>query len=307
MILTVTLNPALDVTYRVDAVVPGTTHRVREVEICPGGKGVNVARVLGALGARARATGLIGGSTGQQIVAALTDSDVQASFVPIAAESRRTVVVVDSTAATGFWEAGPTVSDAEWRAFRSTYTDLLSASSVVVLSGSLPPGVPDDAYAQLTTMARAAGAKVVVDADGVALQAAVRAGPEVVKPNRTELSLATGHDVSNPYDAVKAARLLRRCLNTAVVATLDADGMVASTVDGEWRAKLPERVVGNPTGAGDACAAALALGLLQARPWAELIVDAVAYSAAAAATTTAGTIDPDRARGLRASVVVEEI
>src|SRR5262245_15360162 len=135
MILTVTLNPALDVTYTVDAVVPGATHRVRESRVSPGGKGVNVSRVLSALGISVRATGFIGGPTGDQIVGALADSKVEAEFFPIAAESRRTVVVVDPATATGFWETGPAVTDAEWRAFLRGYVPLVTGVRVVVLAG----------------------------------------------------------------------------------------------------------------------------------------------------------------------------
>jgi tagatose 6-phosphate kinase len=307
MILTVTLNPALDVTYGVGALIPGSTHRIRDVGVRAGGKGINVARVLAGFALPVRATGFLGGVTSDQITALLGQSTVEVCFVPIAAETRRTVVVSDGVAATGFWEPGPAVSAGEWRAFVAGYPGLLDGVEVVVLAGSLPPGVPDDAYAGLTTTARSAGARVILDTAGPALRAGLRAGPEVVKPNRGELEEVTGQAAPTPRQALGAARLLRNDTGTAVVATLGGDGLIASTMDGDWRAALPAALPGNPTGAGDACVAALAAGLLRARPWSELLADAVAWSAAAATAPTAGTVDPGCAHRLRPSVVVAAI
>jgi tagatose 6-phosphate kinase len=308
LILTVTLNPALDVTYTVDApVVAGTTHRVREVAVRAGGKGLNVARVLTALDAPVLATGLLGGGTGEQIAALLAAAGVAASFVRIAAESRRTVAVTDGAGATGFWEPGPHVSAAEWESFLAHYRESLTGAATVVLCGSLPREVADDAYAVLISIAHESGVDTVLDTDGPALRAGLVADPRVVKPNAAELAAATGFPVSNMADAQAAARALRAGGTTAVVASLGSAGLVASTVDGDWRASLPAPLNGNPTGAGDACVAALAAGRLNPLPWPELLADAVACSAAAVASPVAGAVDPDRVRRLRPHVVVEEI
>jgi tagatose 6-phosphate kinase len=304
MIMTVTLNPALDVTYTVDALVPGQEHRVDRVHARAGGKGINVARILTDLGRPVRATGLIGGSTGERIAAELSRSTVDSQFVTVDGESRRTVVVVDGQGATGLWEPGPTVSAAEWTAFRRRFDQLLAGVSVVVLAGSLPPGVPDDAYAELTEVAHGAGARVVLDADGRALAGGLRAGPDVVKPNRTELAAVTGQPVASAAEALTAARHLRRGGSTAVVATLGADGMVVSTVEGDWRASAGAAVPGNPTGAGDACVAALAHGLQHNQAWPDRLADAVAVSAAAARAPVAGTVDLAEIRRWRGAVVV---
>jgi tagatose 6-phosphate kinase len=307
MILTVTLNPALDVTYTVDAVVPGTTHRVRDVAVRAGGKGLNVARVLRALGVPVFATGLLGGDNGKRIAALVATGSVRASFVPVAGESRRTVVVTDGAEATGFWEPGPQISAAEWRAFLTHYRQCLTRASVVVLAGSLPPGIAHDSYAVLISFARESGIEVVLDADGPALCSGLIADPTMVKPNATELAAATGHPVASAAEAGSAARALRAGRRTAVVASLGAAGLVASTVDGEWRAMLPAPLTGNSTGAGDACVAALGAGLLSRRRWPDLLADAVACSAAAVVAPTAGAVDPEFMRRLRPSVVVEEV
>jgi tagatose 6-phosphate kinase len=307
MILTVTLNPALDLTYAVDRVELGRVHRVRDVAARAGGKGLNVARLLRARGAAVHATGLLGGHTGAQLARLLTEEGVAHSFVTVAGESRRTVVVTDGTDATGFWEPGPAVTDEEWRAFLDVFRAFVRDAAVVVLSGSLPPGLADDAYAALVAIAATSGARCVLDTDGSALRAGCAAGPTVVKPNAAELTAATGLHVEDAAQALAAARSLRGDTPTVVVASLGPDGLVAATPTGDWRAYLPEPLTGNATGAGDACVAVLAAGLANGATvaWPGLIADAVAWSAAAVHAPTAGVVDPHRADRLRQSVVVE--
>lgn len=315
MILTVTLNAALDVTYRVDQLRPHETHRVRAVGSRPGGKGVNVAAVLRALNESAIATGLVGGPTGRQIRIGLAAAGIPDAFVRIGAESRRTLVVADDRDATGFWEPGPTVRPEEWVEFLRRYRGLAKAARVVVLAGSLPAGVPADAYGQLVEIAREFDTLSIVDAEGPALLAALRAGPDVIKPNAHELSLLNtglpdrpagrgpGRDGVGNRGAgggpggpggtpgghpVAAAR---RCGARAVVASLGADGIVATTPDGDWRVPVPERLTGNPTGAGDAVVAALAHGLAYRLGWPETLVNAVALAGAAVLAPVAGAVD----------------
>lgn len=292
MILAVTLNPALDITYRVDALRAHTSHRVTEVAERPGGKGLNVARVLAQLGEPVTATGLLGGATGARI-AALLDG-VEHAFLHVAGETRRTVAIVDSQDATGFWEPGPEVTAAEWEQFVAHFRGLLAGVTVVTLSGSLPRGVPVDAYAQLIAIAREAGVRTVLDAEGQPLTLGIAAGPDVVKPNRDELGDNTPRE------------LLARGAK-AVVASRGEDGMEAVTPHGTWRALPPERVFGNPTGAGDSCVAALARGLAAGAEWGAMVGDAVAVSAAAVASPVAGHIDEPSYARFREAVRVEEL
>jgi tagatose 6-phosphate kinase len=292
MILAVTLNPALDITYRVDALHPYTAHRIADVSERPGGKGLNVARVLAQLGVPVLATGLVGGATGARVTELL--DGVEHSFWPIAGESRRTVTVVDSRDATGFWEPGPEVSQAEWEQFRSHFISLLPGVKVVTLSGSLPRGLPIDAYAQLIAAARQAGVASILDAEGAALELGIAAGPDIVKPNRDELGELTPRE------------LLQQGAQ-AVVASKGEEGLEAVTAGGTWRAYPPERVFGNPTGAGDACVAALARGIFSGHSWGELVSEAIAVSAAAVASPVAGHVDEAAYARFRAAVNVEEL
>src|SRR5690348_10301756 len=156
MIVTVTLNPALDLTYSVDTLVPHGVHRVAAATERAGGKGVNVARVLHAIGEPVLATGLLGGSTGGRVADLLAADGVPASFTAIAGDTRRTVAVTDRHDATGFWEPGPRISAAEWSLMLTRYRELLRTASVVALCGSLPPSVPIDGYAEMVRLATAA-------------------------------------------------------------------------------------------------------------------------------------------------------
>ncbi|WP_419996014.1 1-phosphofructokinase family hexose kinase [Streptomyces boninensis] len=292
MFLTVTLNAALDITYRVPRLRAHATHRVQDVDERPGGKGVNVARVLAALGKDVTVTGFSGGATGNTLRELLAEADPRRltdAFVPISGTTRRTVAIVD--AATGdttqLNEPGPAISPAEWQAFTAAYADLLPRATAVALCGSLPPGVPVGAYADLVRTARAAGVPVLLDTSGEALRRGIAARPDLVKPNGEELAQLTGVTVP-----LRAARDARRRGAAAVVASLGAEGLLAATADGAWRAAPPQAIDGNPTGAGDSAVAGLLSGLADGLDWPQRLSRAVALSAATVAAPAAGEFDP---------------
>ncbi|MFJ3950032.1 1-phosphofructokinase family hexose kinase [Streptomyces libani] len=288
MILTVTLNAALDITYRVPRLHPHSTNRITEVSERPGGKGLNVARVLAALGHRTVATGFAGGGTGAALRALLAETEVTDALVPVGGATRRTVAVAD--AATGdttqLNEPGPVVSPAEWDTFLGTYRELLAEARAVALCGSLPPGVPVDVYARLTRAARSAGVPVLLDTSGEPLRRGLAARPDLAKPNADELAALTGST-----EPLRAARDARRRGAHAVAASLGPDGMLAVTADGAWQAAPPRRIAGNPTGAGDSAVAGLLSGLVEELPWPDRLTRAVALSAATVRAPAAGEFD----------------
>ncbi|MYR45499.1 1-phosphofructokinase family hexose kinase [Streptomyces sp. SID5910] len=305
MIVTVTLNAALDVTYEVEALVPHGSHRVTKVlRKRAGGKGVNVARVLAALGHPTLVTGFAGGPTGRVIRDDLRAAGLRDALVPVDGDSRRTVTVVSRRDgdATVFNEPGVQVSPTEWDDFADRFPRLVRDAQVVVLSGSLPPGLPSDAYAELIRTSHAAGAATVLDTSGPALLDALSAGPTIVKPNADELVEVTGRT-----DVARAAAELRGHGARAVVTSRGPDGLLAVTRAGHWRAVPPERLSGNPTGAGDACVAALAAGLAGGRPWEALLREAVALSAAAVPCPVAGDFDAGVLHRFRTRVHVEKL
>ncbi|MEG3627457.1 1-phosphofructokinase family hexose kinase [Streptomyces poriticola] len=289
MILTVTLNTALDITYRVRGLRPHSSHRVTEVAERPGGKGLNVARVLAALGHRVTVTGFTGGATGRSVQEGLAAlRGVADALVPVAGSTRRTIAVVDDRTGdtTQLNEPGPAISPAEWGAFQEAYEDLLAGADAVALCGSLPPGVPVGAYAGLVRTARAAGVPVLLDTGGEPLRRAVAARPDLIKPNSEELAELTG-----AHEPLRATQDARRRGARSVVASLGAQGLLALTPEGHWRAAPPRRVHGNPTGAGDSVVAGLLSGLVERLPWPDRLARAVALSAATVQAPVAGEFD----------------
>ncbi|CAM5473214.1 Tagatose-6-phosphate kinase [Streptomyces rochei] len=289
MILTVTLNTALDITYRVPGLRPHTSHRVTEVTERPGGKGLNVARVLAALGHPVTVTGFAGGSTGATVRASLAGvPGVVDALVPVAGATRRTVAVVDERTGdtTQLNEPGPVVAPAEWNAFQEAYQGLLAGAAAVALCGSLPPGVPVGAYAGLVRTARAAGVPVLLDTSGEPLRRGVAARPDLIKPNADELAELTGS-----HEPLRATQAARRRGARSVVASLGASGLLAETPEGRWRAAPPAQVRGNPTGAGDSAVAGLLSGLVEHLPWPDRLARAVALSAATVLSPVAGEFD----------------
>ncbi|NGO80670.1 1-phosphofructokinase family hexose kinase [Streptomyces sp. YC504] len=299
MILTVTLNTALDLTYRVERLVPHSSHRVTTVTERPGGKGLNVARVLTALGHDVTVTGFVGGATGEALRAGL--NGVRDALFPVLGSTRRTVAVVDSSSGdtTQLNEPGPLITPSEWSTFLTSYETLLTSASAVALCGSLPPGVPVGAYAHLVRGARAAGVPVLLDTSGEPLRRGIAARPDIVKPNADELAELTGS-----WEPLPATRAARRRGAHAVVASLGPNGLLAATPDGTWQATPAAIVSGNPTGAGDSAVAALLAGLVAGDPWPKRLASAVALSAATVLAPVAGEFDADAYTEFEAGVSV---
>ncbi|MFD9244954.1 1-phosphofructokinase family hexose kinase [Streptomyces sp. NPDC059556] len=303
MILTVTLNTAVDLTYRVPALTPHASHRVTQVIERPGGKGLNVARVLAALGHETVATGFAGGATGAVLREQLAATPVRDALVETAGPTRRTVAIVDTASGdtTQLNEPGPTVTAAEWTVFRTRFTALLDGAAAVALCGSLPPGIHVGAYAELVRLARTAGVPVLLDTSGEPLRRGIAARPDLVKPNADELAQLTG-----TRDPLRATREARGRGARTVVSSLGPEGLLAATPEGLWRAAPPAPVKGNPTGAGDSAVAGLLSGLVEGTPWPDRLSRAVALSAATVLSPVAGEFDPTAYEELLPRVRVAE-
>jgi 1-phosphofructokinase family hexose kinase len=257
MIVVVTPNPAVDVTYRVDEQRVGTTQRVRSVDRLPGGKGLNVARVLAAEGVETHSVLPLGGASGVWVADAVAALGLAATAVPVPGETRTTVTVVDDHAhPTMFGEPGPSVPPAAWAAVDEAVRALLPTADALVVSGSLPVGTAAEVVSPWITDAVAAGVLVVADCSGPALLAAADAGATVCKPNREELAEATGL----PDERDGALALLDRGAGMVVVSR-GADGIAAHTRTEVVEVGAVPGVTGNPTGAGDAATAGLVLAL----------------------------------------------
>ncbi|WP_412162495.1 1-phosphofructokinase family hexose kinase [Curtobacterium flaccumfaciens] len=269
MILVVTPNPAVDVTYRVSEQRIGETQRVLEVQRRPGGKGLNVGRVLAATGVPTRAVLPLGGDGGRWITHALDDLGLVHTDVAVRGETRTTVTVVDDLAhPTMFGEPGPVLSPDEWDTVTAAVETLLDSdvgrtggaggdtgappAAALVVSGSLPRDSDPGVVARWVTAARRRGVLSVVDCSGTALLAAASAGATVCKPNREELLEATGTD-----DERSGALRLLGLGATVVVVSRGSDGIAAHTTEHVLEVPAVPGVSGNPTGAGDAATAGL--------------------------------------------------
>ncbi|MEU6874625.1 MULTISPECIES: 1-phosphofructokinase family hexose kinase [unclassified Streptomyces] len=315
MILTVTLNTALDLTYGVPELVPHASHRVSDMSERPGGKGLNVARVLSALGHETVVTGFAGGATGtvlRELLAArpadaptpgTAPAPLTDALVTVAGNTRRTIAVVDRATGdtTQLNEPGPLVTADEWTSLLGRYEELLAGADAVALCGSLPPGIHVGAYAELVRSARAAGVPVLLDTSGEPLRRGIAARPDLIKPNADELAQLTGS-----REPMRATHDARRRGAHGVIASLGPDGMLAVTPDGIWQAAPPARVLGNPTGAGDSAVAGLLSGLVEGLSWPDRLRRAVALSTATVLSPTAGDFDRAAYEELLPRVGIEE-
>lgn len=298
MLITVTLNPALDKTARLDALRPRALNRLREVRRGFGGKGINVSRTVAALGGQSLACGFAAGQSGRALLAALEGEGIGHDFVPLPGEMRENLKLIEPGGAlTELNEPGPAASPAEVEALAQKLEGHAGPGVLFVLAGSAGPGVPEGIYATLTARLKAKGARVLLDADGpllaAALDAPVRA--DILKPNIHELAGyfgAPGPAAGLPQAALWARELRRGGAGTVCV-SMGADGAAFFGKTGEWFAPALPVAVRSAVGAGDAMAAALALGAEQGL--AEEQAFRLAVAAAAAACMLPGTAPPARA------------
>jgi tagatose 6-phosphate kinase len=271
MIVTVTLNAALDRTLVAPGFTLGTSRTVAHGLSLAGGKGLNVARALRALGCPVLALGFVGGLTGERMRRALADEGLQHALTAIEGESRTCTAIVDPEigAATEINEPGPTIRPGEVVAFLASFIDALPRARLVCLCGSLPTGVSDDFYAGLIERAREAGVPCILDSRGAALRHGMRAVPLLAKPNRVELAELLGANV-DPLDAAAVRRAVPNPSPPALAITLGPDGAVLYGESGVWHALPPAVRVVDTVGAGDAFVAGLAAGLVREAGGAEL-------------------------------------
>lgn len=308
-ILTLTLNPALDVSTAIDRVEPVHKMRCGEPAQHPGGGGINVARVLHRLGADVTAIYPAGGATGAALTRLLQAEGVPAQVVPIAGETRESFSVHEASSGQDwrFVLPGPTLADAELAACRQALLAQVSGAWVVT-SGGLPPGVSDDTYADLARTVRALGARFVIDANGPALAQALAAGVDVFKPSLRELRQLTGQPLFDEASQVAAARALIDAGQVGLVAvSLGESGAMVVTADGAWRAQALSVPVASTIGAGDSFVAGLVWGLAQGQAPERAFALALATSAAAVMSAGTALADPTEVARLLPQVRVTRL
>jgi 1-phosphofructokinase len=307
MIITVTLNAAMDKSLAVPNFRLGRRHRTVEQRTMAGGKGVNIARILKALGQPVIATGFAGGATGTQIVEQLTEESILNDFVRIREESRTNTSVLDPTTGeqTEINERGPLVSEQELELFRDKLIYLARGAAIVVFAGSLPRGVDPDVYASLIRELERSEVLTVVDTDGEPLRHAVRAEPDVVSPNVAEAEELVGHEFTGDGERALAVVEVAALGPRDVIMTLP-DGCIAQVlVDGQRRlkrARIEPREPIAKRGSGDAFLAGYLAARYEGRAPDQCLRFGVACGAESTGRLSAGQIDPREARRLMGDV-----
>jgi 1-phosphofructokinase family hexose kinase len=312
VILTVTLNAAIDRTVAVPSFRLGHRHRAVERRTVAGGKGVNVARALKLLGRPVIATGLAGGPTGTRILEQLTEESILNDFTRIADESRTNLAVIDPTSGeqTEINERGPTVSADEVDRFVEKLLYLAQGTEFCVVAGSIPAGVDASVYGRLVSELQRLNVSVIVDTDGEPMRAGLRAGPAIVAPNATEAEEAVGHEFNEPSDLLLGLRSLIEMGAAEAIITREA-GCVAIVGEPSERRRYEVEIEPldpvSTVGSGDAFLA----GYVAARYQGSSARECLAYGVACGAESTqhfgAGTLDPEEVGRLLPRVEVREL
>lgn len=312
MIITVTLNAAIDRTVAVPNFRQGNRHRAVESRTVAGGKGVNVARALGLLGRPVIATGLAGGATGARVLELLDEESILTDFTRIGAEARTNLAVIDPTSGeqTEINERGPEVSAADVDSFLDRLDYLARGARICVLAGSLPPGAEPDLYARLVRELHQRGVTAILDSEGEPMRAGLRAGPSVVTPNELEAEGLVGHEFGDPGDLAHGLSELVELGAGEAVITRPA-GCVAIVGEGSERRCL--EVSTEPldpvatVGSGDAFLAGYVAARYDGRSPSECLAYGVACGAESTQHFGAGTVDRDQVERLLGDVEVREL
>ncbi|QAT50790.1 1-phosphofructokinase [Caproiciproducens sp. NJN-50] len=263
-ILTVAMNPSIDKTITIEKLNPFGLNRVLDSRADPGGKGINVAKALKNFGVNVTVTGLIAGDQGKLLLNALKKDAISADFLEISGETRTNLKIFDSSVkkTTEINETGFFVSEKVLSCFQQKFAAFLENTGIVVLSGSLPPGVPADFYSGCISAAKAAGVKTLLDADGLALKEGIEAIPYAVKPNLHELEMLQGRKFNFKEEVAEAAANLIRTGIEIVIVSMGADGAVVANREETFKVDSWNICVKSATGSGDSMVAALAYSIL---------------------------------------------
>jgi 1-phosphofructokinase family hexose kinase len=284
MIVTVTLNPSVDRTVFVNGVNLNDSNRIIRAETDAGGKGVNVARIVKAMGAKTVALGFVAGGPGQFVRHVLDHEGVAHDFIEVQGETRLNVSIEDGTGKppTTLNERGPTISEDDWSSFLNRLHNWLPLAEWVEIGGSVPPGLATSVYADLVRIVHKAGKKVCLDADGEAMMAGLSETPNMIKPNREEVQRLLGFTISNLEQALSASKLLLAKGVEFPFVSMGSLGAALAASNGGFLARPPEILAKSTIGSGDSLIGAFLASLLNGRATEEALKWGVAAGAATA-------------------------
>lgn len=292
MIVTVTMNPALDKTATVRTLLPGALNRLSDVRTDAGGKGVNVSKMIHVLGGRSVCTGFVGGDAGRELCRRLTEAGLENDFLPADGTTRTNLKIMDSARGlTELNEPGIFVRGEELDALLQKVLALAGPGGTVVLGGSLPQGAPPTTYLSFARALRQASCTVILDADGPAFKLAMEAPPHIIKPNRFELLQYCDLPESTPDEALPGlCRSLLAAGVEFVILSMGGDGAMFFTREQQAKAAALPVEVRSTVGAGDSMVGAVAYARAQGLGFEDTVRLAMACSIGA--VTTPGTNPP---------------
>lgn len=311
MLLTVTLNPSIDISYFIDSFHLDHVNRTSHVTKTPGGKGLNVTRVLHQLNIPVTATGFLGGHTGAFLADGLDQLGIKHAFSPCAEETRNCIAILSENNQTEILESGPTITQDEIDQFLKNFTTLVKTEiEWITLSGSLPKGFPDDFYQVLLSLAAKENCKVLLDSSGNYLKHALKSKdkPYLIKPNHQELAELLHKETSK--ETTTLLDYLQAPLFDGVsyiVVTLGADGALIKNGNDYYRATLPKIEAVSPVGSGDASLAGIAAALYQKKPLINILKTGMTTGLLNTLEAQTGTINTDSFTTYFDQILVEKL
>ncbi|WP_392558426.1 hexose kinase [Orbus mooreae] len=296
MIIALTMNPSIDISYPIKKLIIDSVNRVDNVKKTAGGKGLNVARVVKMADQPILATGLLGGNLGKYIQNDLDHDNIPHNFLPIAQESRNCIAILHEGAQTEILESGPTISEQEQLTFKQHFTDLITQADVITISGSLPKGMPANYYGKLIEIANQQHKKILLDCSGESLKLALSNNdkPYLIKPNHEELSFLANTAIE-ATDFNKIADVLSNHTELKgipiIVVSLGKHGAMAKCAEQIWRITIPKINVVNPVGSGDSTLAGLAIGILKQESYENILKRAMVFGMLNAMEAQTGCIN----------------
>ena len=309
-ILTVTLNPAIDVRYNVENMRIGEVNRTKHIEKNAGGKGINVSRVAKQLGGDILATGIVGGFTGKLFLSKLNADGIKSDFLETDYETRTCIAIIDKDikGITEFLESAEGTEE-DYKKFTEKYVSILDNEKIEIVcgSGSLLKGIGKDAYNILIEEALKRGIKFILDTSGESLVKGMEAKPFLIKPNQEELEDLTGKKFNSLSEVVDAAKEIVNTGIENVMVTLGGDGAVLVTKDKVYKGTFPKVEIKNTVGSGDSTIAGMAYGLSVDKPMDECFRLAVACGTTNAMVDSTGSIDHEILKDILPKITIEEI
>lgn len=293
MIMTVTLNPAIDKTVEIDNFKVGTVNRISSMRLDAGGKGINVSKIVKLLGGRSKAFGILAGNNGQYIKNYMDSCGIENDFVFVDGETRTNIKVIDKLKSTNtdINESGPDTTAEEMELLEEKIFSMADGDTILVFSGSTPSSVPADIYKRMILKAKNYGIRSIMDCDGELLRQGIEAGPYLIKPNIYELEKLTGRSLPNMEEIIDAAKGIQKYGVDIVVVSHGEKGALFIDREDIIHAEGLKVDVKSTVGAGDSMVAALAYALDLNYPFEKAVV--LAAASAAAKVTTSGSQPPE--------------